>query len=482
MTLIATLAGRAALHGERTAIIEAGGASITFAGLMRASQDCASALRARGIAKGDRVLVALPLGIGLYVSLAALWRLGAVVVFPEPALGLAGLRHAAATARPRALFAGRLLRAARLIWRETRAIPLALPPGSGGSGAAFADAPVALDDPALMSFTSGSTGEPKCIIRSHAFLLAQNAALEPLLAPGADNARDLVAFPVFVLATLALGATAVLPNWNLRKPQEAKAASILAHLERHRVTRLLVPPAICAALSRQPLPARLTYIFTGGGPVFPAVLRALMHVAPQAHLVAVYGSTEAEPIAHLHAQDIAQDDWRAMAGAGGLLAGAPVAAVRLRIIDDEILVTGAHVNKAYADPAQDAAAKVVIAGEVWHRTGDAGRLDAQGRLWLLGRIEARVGGLFPFCVETAARQWPGVRAAALAALDGRPVLALEGDAAHLPAWRVAATGLGITRVRRLRALPLDRRHRSKIDYRQLQVLLRRSAQAQDETI
>ena len=121
------------------------------------------------------------------------------------------------------------------------------------------------------------------------------------------------------------------------------------------------------------------------------------------------------------------DDREAMANGAGLLAGQPVDDVHVRIDNSEILVTGAHVNKGYLDPARDAETKLRDGDVVWHRTGDAGRLDDNGRLWLLGRHGADVGGLHPFVVEAAARLWPGVVRTALAEMNGTPVLAIEGD-------------------------------------------------------
>src|SRR5262249_31713763 len=132
-----------------------------------------------------------------------------------------------------------------------------------------------------------------------------------------------------------------------------------------------------------------------------------------------------------------------------------------------IVVTGRHVNKGYLDPAHDPSTKLPLDGAVWHRTGDAGRLDDQGRLWLLGRTEARVHGLHPFGVENAARFWPGVRPAAVIGIRDRAVLAIEGEGDRLGLWQSKASGIGNMRVVHLPKIPLDKRHRSKVDYRAL---------------
>jgi acyl-CoA synthetase (AMP-forming)/AMP-acid ligase II len=273
-----------------------------------------------------------------------------------------------------------------------------------------------------------------------------------------------------VLANLLLGITSVLPNWNLRRHDTADAAAIGRHVEAHRITRALIPPSVCETLA--PIPdLSLDAIFTGGGPVFPDLLERLTARMPRTDIVAVYGSTEAEPIAHQHVGDIGAGDWAAMRAGGGLLAGSPVEGIALQILNDEIVVSGDHVNKGYLDPADNHTTKLTIDGTVWHRTGDAGRRDAQGRLWLLGRLDGRAGGLSPFGVETAARFWPGVSQAALIEIDGKAVLAIEGDAAAREAWQRQADRLGALRVVPVRAMPLDRRHRSKIDYPRLRKLL-----------
>jgi acyl-CoA synthetase (AMP-forming)/AMP-acid ligase II len=163
-----------------------------------------------------------------------------------------------------------------------------------------------------------------------------------------------------------------------------------------------------------------------------------------------------------------------MRSGGGLLAGHPVPAIRLEISQDEIVVTGAHVNKGYLDPAHDCTTKIARDGVIWHRTGDAGRIDESGRLWLLGRIDGKAGGLFPFGVEAAARYWPGVVGAALVTAADQPILAIEGDADSRQAWQREADRIGHMRVVPVRAIPLDRRHGSKINYPALKILLQRS--------
>lgn len=473
MSLLEIFLDTARRCGAKPAIIDGSGRATSFSELAAWSARLASAWRRKGIGKGDRVLLAVPLGAGLYAGLAALWRLGAVAVFPEPAMGLKGLRYAADTMRPKAYLSAGWLRAFRYVVPELWRVPVTLDPGDIGRDSDILEL-LDGEHPALISFTSGSTGAPKAISRSHAFLMAQHAAVSPMLATTHGHERDLVAFPVFVLVDLALGVTSVLPCWKVTRHDRADMAELAAFAARHRVTRLLVPPSICERMAETAVPSGIHAIFTGGGPVFPDVLQRLKEKSPEARITAVYGSTEAEPVAHVEVSEICEDDWRAMRDGQGLLAGQPVPQVRLRLVADEIVVTGGHVNKGYMDPTRDATTKLSLGGEIWHRTGDAGRLDDRGRLWLLGRLDGAAGGLHPFCVEAAARFWPGVGRAALLGIDGDPVLALEGDAAHRAGWERSAAEIGISRVVVLARIPLDRRHRSKVDYAALRAALARN--------
>jgi len=208
--------------------------------------------------------------------------------------------------------------------------------------------------------------------------------------------------------------------------------------------------------------------------VFQDVVEAMQENHSSLSVVAVYGSTESEPIAHLNFDDVSEADKTAMRQGKGLLAGKPVPEVTLVIEEDEILVAGAHVNQGYLDSRQDAETKVLKGNVVFHRTGDAGRLDEQGRIWLLGRFGKDLNGLYPFSIESSVRLWIGVHRAALSAVDGMAVLAIEGDATFLNEWQQqAAVQFNIQRVVHIQKVPLDRRHRSKIDYTKLGKLLER---------
>lgn len=458
---------------DRAAIIDQNG-TMTYAQLADRSAALATYLRSKGVRANDRVLLARALDADLFVTLAALWRLGAVIVFPEPALGLKGLTHAVEIAKPDVLLTDGKYRFLPLVSKALRRIPkrlssrkkLAVDPS-------WIDAAVTEDDTALISFTSGSTGIPKAIARTHGFLLAQSDCLTPLLGQGAADDIDLVAFPMFVVANLAMGLTSVLPDWKTRDVEDVSPEHLAHFIHQHKITRMLIPPVLCEALVRVENPSALRAVFTGGGPVFPDLLRGLAEQYPQADLVCVYGSTEAEPIAHYHYSSGSEALEARMASGAGLFAGLPVPGISIRIEADEILVTGDHVNQTYMNGVGDAENKCLRDGQIWHRTGDAGALDTDG-LWLLGRHSAKTAGLYPFQVEVAARSWPGVKQAALAEYNGA-VLVLSGEESQTTDWQTRASKLGPIRVERWNSIPMDKRHSSKVDYVALEQRLKESS-------
>ena len=468
---------------------------LTFSGLRSAVDGYASELFLRGIRPGDAVLVFVPMSIELYVALLAIFRLGAVAAFLDPSRGFRHINECCARLPPAALVCVWPLRWARGFVRGLRKIPQVFAPPKSPDPSVRVDLPEFPDpdDAALITFTSGSTGRAKAVVRTHRFLLAQYEVLKTTMSmePGE---RDLATLPIFVLANLASGMTSILPDAKISPPGAVDVGRISEQASRLRPTRSCGSPAFFQRLTSDPSVLKgLRKIYTGGAPVFPGLLGSLHEVAPGCQIVAVYGSTEAEPIAHIACKEIGASDWTAMRDGRGLLAGLPVSQIRLRIIPDqsgemasqsasmpqgdvgEIIVAGDHVLKGYLQGHGDEETKTSIDGEIWHRTGDAGYLDAQGRLWLLGRCSARVqdakGTLYPFAVECVAMGFPFVHRAAFVSIDGKRILAIEGTAPlsreKLTDLRTTLSWAEVDVVRLLRRIPMDSRHNSKVNYPEL---------------
>jgi acyl-CoA synthetase (AMP-forming)/AMP-acid ligase II len=480
---------------------------LSFAELDTITAGGVDQLGAAGLEPGDTVLFFHPVSIELYTALLSVFRAGMTAMFIDPSAGRPFIDACCALRRPQAFFGSPKAHLLRLASRELRQIPVKIHsrcPWLPGSRRwtqleGERDTPATITDaPALITFTSGSTGRPKAVARSHAFLIAQHAALQNALQlqPGEI---DLITLPVFTLANLGSGLTSVLADTDLAKPGEADAETIARQIAAAGVQRVAASPAFFEAVLEKPEAlAPLKRIATGGAPVFPPLLDRLVEAAPEAKVFAVYGSTEAEPIAHVEHGEITTADLDRMRRGGGLLVGKPVPEIELRIIADqwgepvtrpvdlpagqigEIVVSGDHVLSGYLNRTGDEETKFRTSGDqIWHRCGDAGWLDAEGRLWLMGRCAAKLSGgkLYPFAVECALSFFPQLRRCAAVEHAGLKILVLQfhtnsGDDNPLDEIREAVAWAGFDRVMTVKSIPVDRRHQAKVDYPRLHQLLR----------
>ncbi|HYW55311.1 MAG TPA: AMP-binding protein [Dongiaceae bacterium] len=525
MNVALILSARSAAHPERIAFVDAASQrTMTYAELDAASARAAAALRAHGVRPGETVLILHPVGMELYVALIGMLRAGIVPAIPPPGADRAALAACARKHPPHAVLAGGMGWAALAsvpALRHARRFATAPSPfaaditGARGTEKQRANDEVYAcgdEEPAMLTFTSGSTGEPKALVRSHGVARAQVEALGAALA--LDEATALCTMPMVLLAELAAGATCLLPGIDLRRPARADAVLLAERMRAHNVARIVASPALLANLAAAlrargaTLPA-LRLIASGGAPVMPPLASALRAVAPSARVLAVYGSTEAEPIAVLDADEVTARDHAAMRAGGGLLAGVPCAASSVAVVatrsgavhspfaEDEaversalppyavgeIVVSGAHVVAHYLDRAADATTKIRTGARIWHRTGDLGYRDERGRLWLAGRAAAATddarGTIEPLRVECALSYLPEIARSALAAADGARILVAEprtGMRVDERAVRAAVAFAPVDRVV-IAPIPVDPRHNAKVDYAALHRLVRRYARA-----
>ena len=464
-------------RGGKIALID-GQRQLTYQEFESRVGHVAAYLRSLGLQKGSRVLVFVPMSTNLYVLLLAVFRMGAVAVFVDPGMTKSTINSAVETAQPHAFIGIAKAHLLRLFCPAIRRIPIKrtastkrIEKWSAANHPHSAVEPVDAEDGALLTFTSGSTGQPKGVLRSHGALLAQHEALADVLGTREDDV-DLPGLPIVLLNTLAAGATAVIPPIGSRV--EHTDPQVLYRLfESHHITTSAGSPALYRGMvdfcreHRKSLP-NVRRVFIGGAPVPPSLLQDMATVIPNGDSCVVYGSTEAEPISHVEGQHVLAETVRDTARGAGLCVGEPVDCVRVRLDDGEILVAGDHVNRSYyKNTAAVEQFKVADEdGTVWHRTGDVGRIDDRGRLWLLGRrgdsVERNGETLYATSLEMAARCRAGVSQAAFLDLNGNTTLVVEGADPDVEALQ--ALHPAIDNVVVMAKIPTDRRHNAKIDY------------------
>jgi acyl-CoA synthetase (AMP-forming)/AMP-acid ligase II len=316
---------------------------------------------------------------------------------------------------------------------------------------------VAADEMAAILFTSGSTGPPKGAVYTHGMFAAQVRLLKETfgLEPGEI---DLCTFPLFALFAPALGWSAILPEMDFTRPGSVEPAKIFGPIKRWGVTNLFGSPAllerVALAGEGKTLPT-LRRVITAGAPVRPNILEAFSRMlAGGAPIHTPYGATEALPVSSIASQEILSETRNSTAEGKGNCVGKPVASMKVRIIKisdepitkwgdelmappgevGEIVVQGPVVSREYWErPEQTALAKIADGERFWHRMGDVGYFDPQGRLWMCGRKSHRVilkdRTLFTIPCEGVFNVHPKVRRTALVGVSRRcgvePVLCVE---------------------------------------------------------
>ncbi len=395
--------GAVAVHDAAT------GTSITFADFARRVDGVAAALRHRGLEAGDRVAMLTPPGVDLLVAVYGVWRAGGVTVIADRGLGLRGLGAAVASTRPNWTLGPR---AARMASGAMRWAPGATHIDTAALMSEAADPPVTElpapptpgDDVAIL-FTSGATGPAKGVRYRHGQLAAQRDALAATYAI-TDDDRLVAAFAPFALYGPALGVPTAFTDCDVTTPGELTADAFDLACAAIDATMAFASPAALANVvatatdgdDRAGL-AALRLVFSAGAPVPSEILHKVRDLTPRAELHTPYGMTEALPVADIDLDGI--DAAEASDQDAGVCVGVPVAGAEVMIAPldfdalhgippavstggfGEILVRAPWVSDGYLGRWETQ--RLARPGGGWHRTGDVGRLDEIGRLWVDGR-------------------------------------------------------------------------------------------------
>lgn len=402
--------GGAAARGDAPALVDGvAGTTLSYAGLDVFHRKVAAGFADAGVRKGDVVALHSPNTIAYPVAFYGATRAGASVTTVHPLSTpeefAKQLRDSSANWIVTITPLVEAARAAAELAGGVREIFVCDPAGTSGHrslmdmlGTAAPEPRVAIDpaeDVAALPYSSGTTGTPKGVMLTHRNIATNLDQLQPVLPTGPGD-RILAVLPFFHIygltalmnGPLRQGSTVVvLPRFDLE--------TFLAAIEKHRITHLYVAPPIVLALAKHPAVegydlSSLRHVISAAAPLDGELARACARRLGLPPVGQAYGMTELSPGTHV----VPYDAKNPPPGAVGRL----IASTEMRIVslDDpakdaapgepgEVLIRGPQVMKGYLGRPE--ATADMIDTEGWLHTGDVGRVDADGWLFVVDRVK-----------------------------------------------------------------------------------------------
>ncbi|HBL43921.1 fatty acid CoA ligase family protein [uncultured Gimesia sp.] len=500
--------------------------SLTFQQLDQESDRLARGLIQLGVQPGTRMALMVRPGLEFIALTFALFKAGAVIILIDPGMGRKNIMRCLAEVEPEGFVAIPLAQLIRKLKR--RAFPRAhlnvtvgkpvLTSGIdyqwllGNEWKPFEMVQRSATDPAAVIFTSGSTGPPKGVAYEHGMFWSQVDLLRDYyqIQPGEV---DLPGFPLFALFNSAMGVTTVVPDMDPTKPARVDPEKIIRQINDHGVTQAFGSPAMWNRIGRDceqhqiQLPS-LKRVLSAGAPVPVHVIQRMRQTftSPETDINTPYGATESLPVATICGRDVLEKTSEQTQSGAGTCVGTPFPGVLVKIIQihnepigaidtaielpageiGEIIVQGPMATREYFQrPEATQLAKIPDGERFWHRMGDVGYQDAEGKLWFCGRkahmLETSQGSMFTICCEAIFNQHPQVYRSALVGVGSKPnqkpVIIVEPEQGDYPATQadhdrftqeLLALGkanpltVSIETVLFHRSLPVDIRHNVKI--------------------
>ena len=480
-------------------------------------------LEKAGIKPGTKTILMVPAGPEMLYITFALFRISAIPVMIDPGMGIGAMlkalegvnaeafigipkAHWLRKIRPSVFRGVKITLSTRRCWfPDVQRI------------SKFFDVeskiyPVLKDDPGRMAaifFTSVSTGLAKGVVYTAGMLNHQIHITKEQFKISFD-AIDLCTFPLLGLFAICHGNSSVMADMDMVHPAKIDPARVVKNITDFGCTQMFGSPMVLSRLSRYCKKKRirldsLRHVITAGAPVHFKILEEFSQLTGSGSRIHTpYGATEALPVTDITSAGLALLSDRPVKE-NRICIGYPVEGLEVRIIkitDDpidrweknlvlsygqvgEIAVKGPWVSTAYFNNDDANRLSKIPDPEdngIWHRMGDVGRTDENGRLWFYGRKSQRVitgrGVLFTIPCEAVFNSHPLVSRSALVGVpagDGNkklPVICIQLEPGNHPSKELKEELLKIGRSDSLteeisevlffKSFPVDPRHNAKI--------------------
>ncbi|MGD1172368.1 fatty-acid--CoA ligase FadD5 [Mycobacterium seoulense] len=424
---------------ERHALMQPGATALRFLGktvtwgeLRRRVAALADALSRRGVGFGDRVMVLMLNRTEFVESVLAVNMLGGIAVPLNFRLTAAEIAFLVQDCEARVMITESVLVPVATGVRNAEPLlgTIVVAGGAGDDnvlgyedlinepGAAHEPVDIPNDSPALIMYTSGTTGRPKGAVLTHTNLTGQT--MTGLYTNGADINSDVgfVGVPFFhiagignMLTGMLLGTPTVIYPLGAFDPGQ-----LLDVLAEEKVTGLFLVPAqwqaVCSEQQARPRDLRLRVMSWGAAPAPDALLREMSATFPGTQILAAFGQTEMSPVTCML---LGEDAIRKRGSVGKV-----IPTVSARVVDENMndVPIGEVGEIVYRAPTlmsgywnnPEATAEAFAGG--WFHSGDLVRMDADGYVWVVDRKKDMIisGGENIYCaeVENVLASHPGI--------------------------------------------------------------------------
>ncbi len=412
---------RHALMQPDTPALRYQGSTITWGELDRRVTALADALARRGVGVGDRVMILMLNRTEFVESFLAANRLGAIAVPVNFRLTPPELAFLVEDCESRVVLTEPVLAGVAAAVREIAPLLETVVVAGGATedgvmgyedliaeeGPSHEPADVPNDSPALIMYTSGTTGRPKGAVLTHTNMTGQTMTM--LYTNGADLNNDVgfIGVPLFHIAgigNLLVGLTLGIPT--VIHPLGAfDPGALLDVLEAENVTGIFLVPAqwqaVCAVQQAQPRALKLRVISWGAAPASDTLLRTMAETFPGSKILAAFGQTEMSPVTCMLLGD---DALRKLGSVGRV-----IPTVSARVVDEDMndVPVGEIGEIVYRAPTlmagywnnPTATAEAFAGG--WFHSGDLVKMDDEGYIWVVDRKKDMIisGGENIYCAE-----------------------------------------------------------------------------------
>ena len=392
----------------------------------------ANGLESCGITKFTKTALMVNPSPTFFALVFALFKVGAVPIIIDPGIGIKSMGKALNEVEPQAFIGIPKAQIARILfgWSK-KTIKKVITAGKKyfwggqtlseirniGEQAGYYDmVPTGKDDIAAILFTSGSTGVPKGVVYTHGIFDSQVKYLKEIynIKPGE---RDLSTFPLFALFGPALGMTSIIPDMDPTKPAKADPKKLISAIEDFGTTNMFASPALIDKLGRYGehesiLLHSVKRVISAGAPARPDSLKRFAAILLEdVEVFTPYGATEALPVCNIGSHELLTSAKELSAQGKGACVGKPNSGITMKVIkitdeaipqwtDDlevedgvigEFVVKGSIVTEKYYNRDESTKlAKIYDNDTLYHRMGDVGYKDKEGKFWFCGRKSHRV--------------------------------------------------------------------------------------------